>query len=106
MFPLTRTWTRQAGSGPVRIAFRRIDPSTNDYEYSLVDEQGATEAGTVSVNPAGTLSAIDLRPAGGATVRPGVYDIVGDSMRLDLGDATGGRSTSLASAATYTTSPP
>ena len=106
VFPLTRTWTRQAGDGPVRIDFRRLDPTTSAYEYSLVDELGATEAGTVSVTPAGTLSAIDLRPARGATVRLGVYDIVGGSMRLDLGDGTGGRPMNLASASTYSTDAP
>ena len=106
VFPLTRTWTRQTGSGPIRIDVRRLDPTTNAYDYSLVDAQGATEAGTVSVTPAGTLSAIDLRPSGGTAVRPGVYDIVGGSMRLDLADGTGGRPMSLANASTYTTSPP
>ena len=107
VFPLTRTWTRQSGTGAARVEFRRLDPTTNDYDYELFDEQGTvTESGTVSIAPSGALSTIDLRPSGSASVRLGLYDIVSGVMRLALGDGTGGRPVSLAAAATYSTSRP
>ena len=103
-FPMTRTWSLQSGDLPTRIEFRRTTPNSNDYEYTLASSPALPmETGTATIDPlARPLTTIDLRPSAAAP-RLGVYDIVGDTMRLALGDAGGPRPASLAGGSTYMT---
>lgn len=103
-FPLTRTWTLESGALPQRIDFTRLDPTTNDYAYALIDGSGRTiESGTLQIEPTATpLATIDFQPRAGAP-RRGVYDIVSDRMDLALGEAGASRPANLAGAAVYRT---
>jgi murein DD-endopeptidase MepM/ murein hydrolase activator NlpD len=105
-FPLTRVWTRTAGTLPARIDFVRQDPHTNAYRYVLRSAVGTVvESGAVSLlqptsGPAGGL--IDLQPDAGPK-RLGRYRIISEQMLIVWG-AT--RPASLAGAAAYTTAAP
>lgn len=103
-FPMSRTWTLQSGPLPARIDVRCVSESSLDYEYTFRAADGSPlEAGTIrisaSVKP---LPTIDTLPASGAG-RLGVYDIVGDAMRLNLGAPGAARPASLDGAAVYST---
>ena len=73
------------------------------YWRLFADDGSPLEAGTIrisaSVKP---LPTIDTLPAAG-TERLGVYDIVGDAMRLNLGAPGAARPASLDGAAVYST---
>lgn len=104
-FPLTRTWTLESGGPAARIDFTRLDPSTNDYAYALVDGAGRTfETGTLQIEPIATpVATIDFQPRGGGAPRRGVYTIVSDRMELALGEAGASRPASLSGAVIYRT---
>lgn len=103
-FPFSRSWALQSGSPPARLDVRCVSEASVDYDYTLRGADGsAVETGIFNVNPlAKPFSTIDLRPSSGPS-RLGVYDIVGDTMQLNLAAAGAPRPTSLGGASTYTT---
>ena len=104
VFPLTRTWARESGDLAARIDFIRRDASGNVHTYVQFDAGGGVaERGSVTFTPvpAGT-STIDLQADSGS-LRRGVADIVGDTMRLNLGIAGASRPSTLSGASVYRT---
>ena len=101
----TRTWRLQNGSFPARIDFRRPDPTTNDYDYTLFDPNDILiETGTVQLQPKGSsFPKIDLRPSDGEPSRLGLYDIVSNTMRIRWSDPGTARPSDLSDASIYTT---
>lgn len=104
-FPLTRVWTREQGPGVPRIEFTRLDVNSNDYDYRFLDEAGiVTETGTLQVSVAGRPPAsVTLQPAGAGPRRLALFDIFGDTMRIDISAPGGSRPGSLATATGYRT---
>jgi hypothetical protein len=105
-FPLTRAWLRTSGSLPPRIDFTRLDPTTGEYTYRLLDAGGIVlESGAVNrFNPTALpYSTIDLLPSGSASPHLGIYDIVNGTMRIAWGDAA--RPADLTGASVYTLAP-
>ncbi len=87
--PLTSRWERRtsgSGSSAAQVQFTRLDATTNDYDYALLDSAGATtEWGQVNFNmayPFGTLKFVPDASLGLGD-RYGVYDIVEDVLTLD-----------------------
>jgi murein DD-endopeptidase MepM/ murein hydrolase activator NlpD len=105
-FPLTRAWTRTAGTLPARIDFIRLDPHTADYRYALRNAAGAViESGAVSMLQPSSGSGgglIDLQPDAGPT-HLGRYRIISSQMLIAWGPT---RPSNLAGAAAYTTPTP
>lgn len=103
-FPLTRTWTRESGSLDERLDLTRSSAVSSEYTYvfSNPGSGGAPERGSVTFTPAQSMSTIDLEPQGG-TIRRGVIDIVGDTMRISLAPAGAARPASLSGATVYRT---
>lgn len=101
-FPLTRLWTRESGSGPAAIAFTRPSGRATDYQFEIRSESGAVvDAGRVALNfTVRPFPTIDLSGTGS---RLGVYDIVGDRMRLALGGTGASRPADLSAASVYRT---
>jgi hypothetical protein len=102
-FPLTRVWTRESGSGPAAIAFTRQSGRATDYDFEIrSDSGGAADAGRVTLNiSVRPFPALDLGGSGGS--RLGIYDIVGDRMRLALGNPGAPRPSDLSNATVYRT---
>lgn len=106
-FPITRTWTRESGSSAARVQLTRRDAASNVHTYVLYDAGGAvTERGSIAAfEPTGSQSTIDFQPESGG-LRLGLIDIVGGTMRLDLGAAGAMRPRDLNSASLYRTQVP
>lgn len=102
-FPLARTWTLQSGTLAPILDVRCPSESSNEYVYSLLAADRSTiEAGTFVADPVKKPSTVDFRPSSGGT-RLGLWDVVGDTLQLNLGAPGASRPPSLAGAATYTT---
>jgi hypothetical protein len=103
-FPFRRVWTHESGAGASQIVFVRPDASAAGYQYELRDRLGqVSERGTASLEPlALPVSAIDFTPDTGA-IRRGVYDVVDDTLRLDMGNPSAPRPASLSGASVYRT---
>ena len=104
-FPLTRAWTREGGPGVPRLEFTRLDVNSNDYEYRFFDEGGlVTERGTLQLSVAGRPPAsVALQPSGGAARRLALFDILGETMVMNVGAPGGPPPGSLAGATNYRT---
>jgi len=99
-FPITRTWTRQSGSGPPTIEFACV--SDSDVTYVMTSEDGQRDSGTVSVGWSSRPMTLDFRAPAGSP-RLALYDIVSDTMRLALGGPGASRPASLDGAGVYVT---
>jgi len=105
-FPLTRTWLRVSGALASRIDFTRLDPTTSEYTYRLLDAGGIVlESGAVNwFNPTALpYSTIDLLPSGSATPHLGIYEIVSGMMRIKWDDVA--RPPDLTGASEYSSAP-
>ncbi len=102
-FPLARTWTLQSGTLAPILEVRCPSELSNEYAYSLLAADRSTiEAGTFVADPLKKPSTVDFRPASGGT-RLGLWDVVSDSLQLNLATTGAPRPSSLAGAATFTT---
>lgn len=101
-FPMTRVWTLQAGTGAEGLTVG-CPTDAADPDYTLSSADGATlETGTLSVGWSARPTTVDFRPSGGRA-RLGLYDIVGETMRLAVAAAGSPRPATLDEGATYTT---
>ena len=105
-FPLTRTWRLESGDGPAGVSFTRTSAAGADHDYLVLTQSGtAIEAGAVTLRvltrPCPTIDLVT--PTG---PRLGIYDIVGDQMRLALGSPGAPRPADLGAASVYRTSKP
>jgi len=105
-FPLTRTWRLESGDGPAGLSFTRPIVVRADHEYLVLTQSGtAIESGAVTLRVlARPFPTIDLVTPTGP--RLGIYDIVGDQMRLSLGSPGAPRPIDLGAASVYRTSRP
>ena len=104
-FPVTRTWRLQSGSSQIAsIEIRCLSATTNDMAYSLYAAGGSLiESGTFVVEATKKPLAIaDFRPSSGSS-RLGVWDIFNETRQLNAAAPGAPRPSSLAGAATYTT---
>ncbi|MGQ0734775.1 MAG: M23 family metallopeptidase [Acidobacteriota bacterium] len=103
-FPLSRTWTLQSGSGAALFEVQCPTPSAQEYTYRFGGVDGSTlESGTLAADSSRKpLATVDLRSASGST-RLGVWDIVGDTMQLQVAGTGAARPQTLAGASTYIT---
>ena len=106
LFPKSRTstiGTATSGQAPAAQIVAGCPTQYGTTEYTLLDANGATmETGSMVGGWAARPPTVDFVPASGSR-RLGIYDIVGDTMRLALGAPGAGRPTSFANASTYTT---
>lgn len=105
-FPLTRTWRLESGDGPAGLSFTRTSEVGADHQYLLLTQSGtAIESGAVAlrvlVRPFPTIDLVT--PTG---TRLGLYEIVGDRMRLALGSPGAPRPADLGAASVYRTARP
>jgi hypothetical protein len=105
-FPMTRTWRLESGDGPAGLSFTRSSEVGAEHHYLLLTQSGtAIESGAVALRVlARPLPTIDLVTPTGP--RLGLYDIVGDQMRLALGSPGAPRPADLGAASVYRTSQP
>jgi hypothetical protein len=105
-FPTTRTWRLESGDGPAGLSFTRTSAVGADHQYLVLTPAGtAIESGAVTLRVlARPVPAIDLVTPTGP--RLGLYDIVGDQMRLALGSPGAPRPADLGAASVYRTSRP
>jgi hypothetical protein len=104
-FPLTRTWTLRSGSLAARVDIRCVSDNSVDYEYTMRSADGAImESGVWRVDSTARPQRVDVRPSSGAA-RLGVYDIVSDTMELNLGSPGGSRPSSVSGGSSFTTTP-
>lgn len=105
-FPLTRTWRLESGDAPAGLAFTRRSAVGTDHAYLVLTQSGtAIESGAVALRVLSRpFPTIDLVTPTGP--RLGIYDIVGDRMRLALGSPGARRPTDLGVASVYRTSSP
>ena len=105
-FPLTRTWRLEGGDGPAGLSFTRTTMNGGDHDYLVLTQSGtAIESGAVTLRVlARPFPTIDLVTPTGP--RLGLYDIVGDQMRLALGSPGAPRPADLGAASVYKTSKP
>lgn len=105
-FPLTRTWRLERGAGPAGLSFTRTSAVGADHDYLVLTPAGtAIESGAVTLRVlARPFPTIDLVTPTGP--RLGIYDIVGDQMRLSLGSPGAPRPADLGTAGVYRTSRP
>jgi len=103
-FPMTRTWRIESGDGPAGLSFTRPSEVGADHQYLVLAQSGtAIESGAVALGVlARPFLTIDLITPTGP--RRGVYDIVGDQMRLALGSPGAPRPADLGTASVYRTS--
>jgi hypothetical protein len=103
-FPLARTWTQQSGGLGAILEVRCPSETSPEYTYSLLAaDRSSIESGTFVVDPVKKpLSTGDFRPSSGGT-RFGVWDLVGDTLQLNLSTLGTARPATLFGAATYTT---
>lgn len=104
--PRTRTWRIESGDGPAGVSFTRLSGAGADHTYFVLAQSGtAVESGAVRLRLlARPFPTIDLVTPTGP--RLGIYDIVGDRMRLALGSPGAPRPTDLGSASVYRTPGP
>lgn len=103
-FPVTRTWRLESGEGPAGLSFTRASEVGAEHQYLLLTQSGtAIESGAVTLRVlARPFATIDfVTPTG---PRLGLYDIVGDQMRLALGSPGAPRPADLGAASVYRTS--
>ena len=101
-FPVARTWTPR-GSGPIAaIEARCLSATTNEMAYSLRGGDGAViESGTLSVDAAKKpLATVDFVSSSGPS-RLGVWDVLSETMQLNLSAPGAPRPASLSGAAVY-----
>ena len=105
-FPLTRTWRLESGDGPAGLSFTRTTDVGGDHQYLVLAQSGtAIESGAVTLRVvARPFPTIDLVTPTGP--RLGLYDIVGDQMRLALGSPGAPRPADLGAASVYRTTRP
>lgn len=105
VFPMTRTWTKEAGGHSARVDFTRRSSDSSTYQYALLDASGMTvERGDATVDPQATpLSVIDLQPETSTARRAGVWNVIGDQMYLDYGAVGAVRPSSLRAQSVYRT---
>lgn len=105
-FPMTRTWRLESGDGPAGLSFTRTSEVGAEHHYLVLTQSGtAIESGVVTLRVlARPFPTIDLVTPTGP--RLGVYDIVGDQMRLALGSPGAPRPADLGAAGVYRTSRP
>ena len=105
-FPITRTWRLESGDGPAGLSFTRTTGVGADHQYLVLTQSGtAIESGTVTLRVvARPFPTIDLVTPTGP--RLGLYDIVGDQMRLALGSPGAPRPVDLGAAGVYRTTRP
>ena len=105
-FPITRTWRLESGDGPGGLSFTRTSEVGADHHYLVLTPSGtAIETGAVTLRVlTRPFPAIDLVTPTGP--RLGLYDIVGDQMRLALGSPGAPRPADLGAASVYRTSRP
>lgn len=105
-FPLTRTWRLDSGDGPAGLSFTRTSGVAADHGYLVLTQSGtAIESGAVTLRVlARPFATIDLVTPTGP--RLGLYDIVGDQMRLALGSPGAPRPADLGAASVYRTTRP
>lgn len=105
-FPITRTWRLESGDGPAGLSFTRTSEVGADHQYLVLTQSGtAIESGAVTLRVlARPFPTIDLVTPTGS--RLGLYDIVGDQMRLALGSPGAPRPPDLGAASVYRTSKP
>lgn len=85
-FPVTRIWKLQKGKHAARIDFVRESGTSNDFDYAFYSKDGKLlEKGIAIVTPGAPWSKIELCSGEASSCRNGIYDIVGDTMRLDYG---------------------
>lgn len=106
VFPLSRTWTLQSDTLTPILDVRCPSEMSNEYTYSLLAADRSTiESGIFVVDPVRKpLATVDFRPSSGA-VRLGVWDVMNETLQLNLGAPGTPRPASLAGAAVYTTRP-
>ena len=101
-FPMSRTWMIASGPAPSRIV-AGCPTEFGATEYSFIGPDGATmETGAMVVGWAARPTTIDFVAASGSR-RLGLYDIVGDTMRLVLGAPGASRPVSFSGASVYST---
>ena len=103
--PVTRTWRLESGDGPAGLSFTRTSGVDAAHQYLLLTQSGtAVESGAVTLRVlARPFATIDLVTPTGP--RLGLYDIVGNQMRLALGSPGAPRPADLGAASVYRTSP-
>lgn len=103
-FPLERTWTLESAGLATILGVRCPSASSREYTYSLqASDRSIIESGVFVVDPgAKPLARVEFRPSSGSP-RLGVWDIVGDTMQLNLAAAGGARPTTLVGGSMYTT---
>jgi murein DD-endopeptidase MepM/ murein hydrolase activator NlpD len=103
-FPVTRAWTLQSGSLPAIIEIQCISGTTNQMTYALQNaDRSPIESGAFSIDPAKKpLSTVTLTPSSGSP-RLGVWNIVSDTLQVNLGAPGAARPSSLGGAAVYAT---
>lgn len=105
-FPMTRTWRLESGDGPAGLSFTRTSEVGAEHQYLLLTQSGtAIESGAVTLRVlARPFTMVDLVTPTGP--RLGLYDIVGDQMRLALGSPGAPRPADLGAASVYRTTRP
>jgi len=103
-FPQDRTWTLQSGITAALVEVTCISASNPQFAYTFrAADRSTIESGSFVVDAAKKpLPTVDFRPTSGAS-RLGVWDILNESLQLNLGPSGGARPSSLAGASTYTT---
>jgi hypothetical protein len=103
-FPIARTWTAQSNAAAASLDVRCPSDRSSEYTYALLAADSSTlESGTFVVDPAKKpLSTVEFRPTSGLP-RLGVWDLVTDTLYLNLGAPGGSRPATLDGAAVYST---
>jgi hypothetical protein len=82
---------------------RCLSETSPEYAYSfLAADRSPIESGTLITDAIKEPPIVDFRPSAGAA-RLGLWDIVSETLQLNLGAPGSARPTSLAGASTYTT---
>ena len=104
LFPLSRTWNLQSGVLAAILEVRCPSASSPEYTYSLLNADRSTvESGGFVADPVKKpLPTVDFRSSSGG-IRLGVWEVVSDTLQLNLGAVGVARPSSLAGGATYTT---
>lgn len=103
-FPVSRSWTLQSGGLAPIIEIRCLSATTNQMTYALLNADRSTiDTGTFSVDAnKRPLATVDMTPASGSP-RLGVWNILSDTLQVNLGTPGATRPSSLSGASTYTT---
>ncbi|HKY21684.1 MAG TPA: M23 family metallopeptidase [Vicinamibacterales bacterium] len=103
-FPMARTWTLQSGELAPTLEVRCPSESSNEYTYALLAlDRSPIESGTFVSDPVKKpLATVDFRPSSSAA-RLGVWNIVSNTLQLNLAAPGAARPSSLDGAASYST---